>query len=107
MPYFRKSKGSDSIAVARVSDHLTIERLEDEENRVRVVSLVTQQNQDWFIHIHERIFDYLAFVIPTNPESRLGETTHDERKILAFAEFMLRHDEHMLYPQHSEREVLI
>jgi len=107
MPYFRKSKGSDPIAVARVSDHLTIERLEDEENRVRVVSLITQQNQDWFIHIHERIFDYLAFVIPTNPASRLGEATHDERKILAFAEFMLRHEiEHMLYPQHSEREVL-
>jgi ATP-dependent Lon protease len=107
MPYFRKSKGSDPIAVARVSDHLTIERLEDEENRVRVVSLVTQQNQDWFVHIHERIFDYLAFVIPTNPESRLGEATHDERKILAFAEFMLRHEiEHILYPQHSEREVL-
>ena len=86
---------------------MTIDRLEDEENRVRVVSLLTQQNQDWFIHIHERIFDYLAFVIPTNPESRLGEATHDERKILAFAEFMLRHEiEHMLYPQHSEREVL-
>ena len=29
MPYFRKSKGSDPIAVARVSDHLTIDRLED------------------------------------------------------------------------------
>ena len=46
-------------------------------------------------------------MIPTNPASRLGEATHDERKILAFAEFMLRHEiEHMLYPQLSEREVL-
>jgi endopeptidase La len=37
----------------------------------------------------------------------LGETTRDERKILAFAEFFLRHQiEHILYPQHSEREVL-
>ncbi len=107
MPYFKKSKGTDPIAVTRVSDHLTIERLEDEENRVRVVSLVTQKNQDWFIHIHERIFDYLAFVIPTNRASRLGEATHDERKILAFAEFVLRHEiEHMLYPQHFEREAL-
>ncbi len=107
MPYFKKSKGSDPIVVARASDHLNIERLEDEENRVSVVSLVTQKDQDWFIRIHERIFDYLAFVIPTNPESRLGEATHDERKILAFAEFMLRHEiEHTLYPQLSERAVL-
>jgi hypothetical protein len=45
MTYFKRSKGSDPIAVAQASDHLTIVRLEDEENRVRVVALLPRMTR--------------------------------------------------------------
>lgn len=107
MPYFRKSRGTDPIAVARISEQLEIARLEDEENRVRCVDLVMRKDSNWTIFIHERVFDYLAFVIPSAPDTRLGEGTVEEHKVLAFSEFVLRHEiEHMLYPQRTEREIL-
>jgi ATP-dependent Lon protease len=107
MPYFKKNRGTDPIAAARVMEHLAINRLEDSENRIRGVSLITVKEQEQIIHVHERVFDYLAFVIPSHPDSRLGEGTYEERKVLAFSEFMLRHEmDHLLYPQRSEREVI-
>ncbi len=107
MPYFRKSRGTDPITIARISEHLEIARLEDEENRVRCVDLVFRKDPNWTISVHERVFDYLAFVIPSSPETRLGEGTPEEHKVLAFCEFLLRHEiEHMLYPQRTEREIL-
>lgn len=107
MPYFKKSRGTDPIVMARVTDHLTIERLEDGENKVRCVSLFLRKNDLWVLCIHERVFDYMAFTIPITPESRLGGETQEEGKIIALAEFMLRHQiEHMLYPQRTEREVI-
>ncbi len=107
MPYFRKNRGTDAITISQVGDSLVLQRLEDPSNRVRGVSLVTREDKKWLVHIHERIFDYLAFVIPTHPEARLGEGTPEERKVLALSEFLLRHElEHMLYPQRTERDVL-
>jgi endopeptidase La len=107
MPYFRKSRGTDPITISRISEHLEITRLEDEENRVRCVDLVMRKDPDWTISIHERVFDYLAFVIPSSLETRLREGTPEEHKVLAFTEFLLRHEiEHMLYPQRTEREIL-
>lgn len=107
IPYFRKNRGTDAITVSQVAEHLTVQRLEDPTNLVRGVSFVTHQDKKWFVHIHERVFDYLAFVIPAHPESHLGGSTPEERKMPAFSEFLLRHDlEHMLYPQRTEREVL-
>lgn len=107
IPYFRRSRGTDAILLRSVVEKLSIQRLEDDLNRIYSVTLITRQDAKWTIHIHERVFDYLAFVIPTQPESRLGKGTPDERKMLAFAEFMLRHEiEHMLYPPRDEREVL-
>ncbi|MBI5571221.1 MAG: AAA family ATPase [Desulfomonile tiedjei] len=107
MPYFRKNRGTDAITMARVAENLSIERLEDEDKRVRCVSLTTRKDQGWVIHIHERVFDYLAFVIPTHPEARLGDGSPEEHKVLAFFEFLLRHEiEHLLYPQRTEREVI-
>jgi hypothetical protein len=47
------------------------------------------------------------FVIPSDPESRLGDGSREEQKMLAFTELFLRHQvEHMLYPEHKEREVI-
>ncbi|MBI4962706.1 MAG: AAA family ATPase [Desulfomonile tiedjei] len=107
MPYFKKSRGTDPIVAARVMDHVTIERLEDDQNRVRCVSLITMREYLWVLHVHERVFDYITFAIPSAPESRLGGETPEEGKILALAEFMLRHQvEHLLYPLRAEREVI-
>ncbi len=107
MPYFRKKRGTDPILIARVSDSLRIQRLEDDRWQVRGVSLGTRNEQECIIRVHERVFDYLAFVIPSDPQASLGAGTREERKMLAFAEFMLRHEiEHMLYPGRTEREVI-
>jgi len=107
IPYFRKYRGTDPIVSNRALDRLIIARLDDEGNSVRLVSVVTRTDQDFTIRIHERIFDYLAFVMPQDPEATLGGGNAEERKMLAFAEFMLRHElEHLLYPEHSEREII-
>ena len=107
LPYFKKKRGTDPSLIARIGERLTIQRLEDEENRVRIVSLVSRNEHGYIIHIHERVFDYFAFVLPSDSESRLSEGPVEERKMLAFVEFLLRHEiEHMLYEHESEREVI-
>ena len=107
MPYFRNRRGTDSTFLADVSSHLIIQRMEDEEKRVPIVSFIFLKDDRKIIFIHERIFDYLAFVIPSHPDSRLGGKTAEEGKMLAFTEFFLRHQiEHLLYPQRTEQEII-
>ena len=107
MPYFRNKRGTDSTLIARVSARLTIHRMEDEGKSIATVSLVFLRDCQWTISIHERIFDYLAFLIPSNSDSRLAGRNSEEAKMLAFTEFFLRHQiEHLLYPQKTEREVI-
>ncbi len=107
MAYFKSKRGTDPALTAGLADHFVIRRLEDEENRIPIVSLLSRKGKTWRIDIHERIFDYLAFVIPSDPESRIGGHSGEEGKILAFIEFLLRHQvEHMLYPEESERAVI-
>ena len=106
-PYFREKRGVDSTVIARVIGGIKIQRLEDDAGSISLVGLVSKKGREWTIHIHERVFDYLAFVIPSDPEARLGGTTREESKILAFTEFMLRHTmERLLYPEKTEREVI-
>jgi len=106
LPYFKNSRGTNPLALARVSDHLTIQRYPDDDNLTPLVSFLTRTDGHWDIHIHERVFDYLAFVIPSDPEAKLGGQTPEESQVLAFAEFLLRHQmEHVLYGDESEREV--
>ena len=106
-PYFRKKRLTDATLIARLSSHLTLERMEDEDNRIPIVSLISAKEGEKRILIHERIFDYLAFVIPSNPDSRLGGKTPEEAKMLAFAEYVLRHQiEHLLFPQRTETEII-
>lgn len=108
LPYFRNRRGTDPLRLAQATDHLAIHRFEDENNCVRIVSLLTRSGQEWNVLIHERIFDYLSFVIPSDPETRLGDGTVEERKMLAFAEFLLQHQvTHMLYPERKERDVIL
>ncbi len=107
MAYFRNNKGTDPIHYARVKENITIVRNEDEDNRIRNISLITRVEHKWTIKIHERIFDYLVFVIPTRTEPRIVERANQERRMLAFSEFILRHQiEHILYPERKERDVI-
>lgn len=107
LPYFRSKRGTDPIVIARVGEAIVIERLEDYYNRIRAVSLVAQDKNRWIIYVHERVFDYLAFMIPSDPQSRIGAGTIEEHKMLAFSEFMLRHQvEHIIYPGRLEREII-
>lgn len=107
MPYFRSKRGVDPTMIARLTDEIRIQRLEDDENRISLVHLISKQDGTYILHIHERIFDYLAFVIPSDPDARLGGRTREEGKMLAFSEFMLRHAvEHFFYPEKSEREII-
>jgi len=107
VPYFRSKRGTDALRLSRLRGELVIMRMEDENNRIRVVSVITRAENRWCLKIHERIFDYLSFVIPGDPEARLGNGTREEHKMLAFSEFFLRHEiEHMLYPERSERDVI-
>jgi hypothetical protein len=107
IPYFKKKRGTDSIALAKAMKEFSIARLEDELVQVRIISLLTRKDDAWSLMVHERIFDYLAFVIPSDPDSRLGNGTLEERKMLAFTELLLRHDlEHILYHDRKERDVI-
>ena len=108
LPYFKRTRGTDSLRLGEISEHLSMVRFEDEENRVRLISLLTGKGPHRSVLIHERVFDYLSFVIPSDPESTLGGASAEERKVLAFAELLLRHQvEHLLYPDEKEREVIL
>ena len=108
LPYFRNKRGTDPLRIAQMADRLSIRRLEDENNSIRIVSLLSRSDEKWNVLIHERIFDYLSFVMPGDPEARLGDGTVEERKMLAFAEFFLQHQvAHVLYPERKERDAVL
>ncbi len=107
VPYFKTRKGTDPTQLLRVSGNLAIHRLEDDENRIDLVGLLTRTDGIWSIEVHERIFDYLSFVTPVKPHFFLGDGSAEERRMLVFFELMLRHNiEHILYPEKKESEVI-
>jgi endopeptidase La len=107
LPYFKHRRGTAPLMLGQVDEHLSILRLEDEGSQVRTASSIIRVDSEWKLRIHDRIFDFLAFVIPSDPASRLGDGTIEEHKMLAFTELMLRHEiEHMLYPERRERDVI-
>jgi len=107
VPFFRNKRGDDLIQLARINQNLSIERWEDDDEQAQLISLVSHTARGWNIRIHERVFDYMVFVTPYRPESVLADGNMEERKIRAFAEFMLRHNfEHLLHPEREEREVI-
>jgi len=107
VPYFKSKRGTDPLKLGKVAEHLSIARLEDEQGQVRAVSLLSRAEDIWKIHIHERIFDFLAFVFPRDTEAGFGDGTVEEQKMLAFSELLLRHEvDHILYPERTERDVI-
>ncbi len=100
-------KGIDAVTMARVSEKYKIVRLEDLKGRIRTVSLLTHSHEGWTIHIHELVFDYIAFGIPWDTTADPETSAPEGRKAMAFAEFLLRHEfEHMLRPQIDERMII-
>ncbi len=107
LPYYKKHRGTDAILAAQIQENLEIVRLEDDDNCVRSLSIAVRKNGSFKILVHERIFDYLAFLIPGNIDHGLMEGGPEEKKMLALSEFMLRHEiEHILYPNRSLRELI-
>lgn len=105
--YFRQRRGTEAAQLNTLSETLSIVRFEDEQVVSRLVCLPVRTDSGWALQIHERVFDFLAFVMPGDPDARLGDGTAEERKMLAFFELLLRHEvEHMLYPDHAERDVV-
>jgi ATP-dependent Lon protease len=106
-PYFKERRGTDPLELGRATQEVFIHRFEDEEEEISLVSLLSRAVQGWAMGIHERIFDYLAFVTPLKPKLVLGDGHAEERKIYAFAELMLRHNfEHILYPDRKEEDLI-
>lgn len=107
LPYFRARRGTDPRHSALVMDRVRLERLEDDQRLIAPLSLLLRRDPQWVLAIHERFFDYLAFVLPGDSKGLVTEGTDDERKALAFAEFLIRHQmEHLLYPKTPETTVV-
>jgi len=108
LPYFRMIRGTEAVRTRQVERSTSIKRLEDDQGHIRVVSLIQKDNDTWSILLHERVFDYFAFVVPASQtELHVSEGGPEEQKILALSEFMLRHQvEHILYPHESARELI-
>ncbi|WP_448384586.1 S16 family serine protease [Desulfosoma sp.] len=107
VPHFRTRRGTDPRHSALVMDRTRIERLEDDQRVIAPLSLLFRREDQWVIAVHERLFDYLAFVLPTDSKGLVTEGTDEERRALAFAEFLLRHQmEHLLYPKTGETAVI-
>ncbi len=107
LPYFKRHRGTDSRTAARLLSDLRIERLEDERRTISLVSLLIQRKRARIIAVHECFFDYLAFVLPSDSQGVFTEGSNEERKALAFCEFLLRHQiQHWLYPDTPETDIL-
>jgi len=103
--YFRRRHLADATLVSRVQQNLSIQRFEDEGNHVALPTLSVVEEESRTIKIHERIFDYLAFVFPK--KGGAGGSNIEDRRIKAFCEFLLRHElEHILYPEKTEQDVI-
>lgn len=107
IPYFRNSKGVSLLQLSNLRQSIFFRRMEDEDNRIALPTILIQHRQNWTILIHERLFDYLAFVLPVRPEIASSGGRSEERKVLVFAEFFLRHHfEHLVFPEKSELDVV-
>ncbi len=108
IPYFRNNRGVNLVQLANIRQSLFFRRVEDEENRIGFPTLLVRTQHNWTILLHEKFFDYLAFVLPIRQGLDLiGGRLTEERKMMAFSEFFLRHHfEHILFPDRSEAEVI-
>ena len=107
LPRFAKLDDVDPVHFARACERYSLSRMEDVRGQHELVSLVSKREGGWTVHIHERIFDYFAFGLPLDPDHAFESPTREARKVLALAEFVLRHEfDHVVRPFRDEAEVL-
>jgi ATP-dependent Lon protease len=109
IPYLASVEEADPVRLARVAERLEIARLEDPTAEVTLVSVLGERRTGWTVFLHERIFDYIAFGLPTESDAgdRLERMPAEGRRVLALAELVLRHEvEHAVFPHRSEPDLV-
>ncbi len=107
IPYFRNDRGVSLAQLADLRQSIVFRRMEDEGNTILLPTLLLRQRLSWTILIHERLFDYLANILSIRSEKREPAGAGEERGMLQFSEFLLRHHfEHLVFPNASELEVI-
>ncbi|MGC9193864.1 MAG: S16 family serine protease [Syntrophobacteraceae bacterium] len=107
LPYFREERDVSLGDLIELRRAIVFGRLQDDENRIALPSLLLSQKHGPLILIHEKLIDRLANILSLPPDAPLSRTKGEETKIVKFCEFFLRrHFEHLLFPQASELEVI-
>jgi len=109
VPYLASVEKADAVRLARVAERLEVARLDDPIAEVTLVSVLAERRSGWTVFLHERIFDYIAFGLPTTLQApeRAGGVPGEGRRVLALAELILRHEvEHAVFPNRSETELV-
>ena len=95
------------MQLADIRQSIVFRRMEDHGKRISLPTILLRQGQKWTILIHERLFDYLAFILPQRPEFRGPNGGREELRVLKFCEFILRHHlEHLVFPNATELDVI-
>ena len=104
LPLF-ESRGIGPVQLTRLSERFRAARMEDVDGTLRFVSILTRDHDGWVVQLHERIFDFFAFGVPSSTEDA---TRPEVRRILALARLILRHEvDRMLFPERLDREVAL
>ncbi len=107
IPYFRNDRGVSLVQLADLRQSIVFRRMEDEENKISLPTLLLRQKRNWTILIHERLLDYLAHILSFRTEFKEPAGALEERGMLKFSEVLLRHHfEHLVFPNAGELEVI-
>jgi ATP-dependent Lon protease len=107
LPYFRDQRGVSLGDLVEVRRSIALGRLQDDQNRIGLPSLLIAQKNGPQILIHEKLIDRLARILSLPQDSSLSRTAAEKERIVKFCEFFLRrHFEHLLFPQATEIEVI-
>ncbi len=107
IPYFRNDRGVSLVQLSDLRQSIVFRRMEDEGNNISLPTLLLRQKRSWTILIHERLLDYLAYVLSSRSEFKGPAGAVEERGMLKFSEFLLRHHfEHLVFPNAGELDVI-
>jgi ATP-dependent Lon protease len=107
LPHFAACDDVGALQLARASERYRISRFEDASGKLELVSFVSRTDGKWTISLHERFFDYIAFGLPANPLQAFQPSTGEAAKVMALAEFVLRHEfDHIVRQGQAEAEIL-
>ncbi len=68
IPYFRNDRGVSLVQLADLRQSIVFSRMEDEENKILLPTLLLRQKRSWTILIHENLLDYLAHILSYRAE---------------------------------------